>query len=294
MTVAILRAVPSADGEAALRDELRSAGFVEGRNLEVLGVDGEEAYPDAAEAEDVVRQWLERSPDLIVAMSTSSAMAAQAAAPDVNVLFLSNDPKATGLVRDEQRPEGRLTGTTYRVPSDRTLTLLRRLVPSITTVGLPVPAGDPAGAAHRDAVAAAARELGITLLVEEFSDATDVGQSIDRLADGGAEAIMLSSSPQAVRAIAETEAAIRRHDLPAVANSNVAEFAVLALYPDSAELQRQMGRQAARLLTGSSPSAVPVENPRRFHIRVNAAAAEELGIDVPVDVEREADEVVRP
>jgi putative tryptophan/tyrosine transport system substrate-binding protein len=294
VTVAFLRAVPSTDGVTPLLEELRAAGYVQGRSLRVLAGDPDEVYPDPAEAETVVREWVADGTDLIVAMSSSGAMAARDAAPDVNVLFLSNDPLATGLVRDERRPEGRLTGATYRVPSDRTLTLLRRLIPDARRIGLPLPAGDPAGAAHRDAVADAAAQLGIELVVDEFSDADDAGRSVVRLAERGVDAVMLSSSPAAIMAYPQTQAALARHDLPAIANTGVADFAVLSLYPDLEVLQRQMGRMAARLLSGSSPSAVPVEDPRRFLVRVNAGAAAALGITVPAEVQREADEVLEP
>jgi putative tryptophan/tyrosine transport system substrate-binding protein len=291
-TIAVLRALPSGTGEVPLLDELRVAGFVPGRSLEVLAADADEAYPEPADAEAAVRGWVVAGADLIVAMSTAGAVAAHAAAPDVNVLFLSNDPMATGLVNDERRPEGRLTGATYRVPSDRTLTLLQRLIPDVAVIGLPYPADDPAAAAHRDAVAAAAQQLDLELLTEEFTDDSDVTAAVDRLAQQGAEVLMLSSSPTAIRAFPPTQAAVERHGLPAIANSNAADFALLSLYPDSDELQRQMGRQAARLLSGSSPSAVPVEDPRRFVVRVNAGVAAALDITITAEVQREADEVV--
>jgi putative tryptophan/tyrosine transport system substrate-binding protein len=291
-TVAFLRAVPSSTGEVALIEELRDAGYVRGRNLEVLGGDGDEAYPDPADAEAAVRGWVDAGVDLIVAMSTAGAVAAQAVAPDVKVLFLSNDPTATGLVRDEQHPEGLQTGATYRVPSDRTLTLLQRVLPDVSVIGLPLPADDPAGAAHRDAVAEAAEQLGLQLLEEEFTDGPEAAAAVEGLARRGAEAIMLSSSPLAVRVYPDTQVAAQRSGLPAVANNSAADFALVSLYPDTEELLRQMGRQAARLLSGSRPSSVPVEDPRRFLVRVNAAVAADLGVAIPVEVEREADEVV--
>lgn len=79
--------------------------------------------------------------------------------------------------------------------------------------------------------------------------------------------------------------------MPFAANVATAEQAVLTLSPDSASIGSQLGRQAARLLNGASPASVPVEDPRRFHIGLSQKVAQELGIQLPADVVREADVV---
>lgn len=293
-TIAFLRAVAgTGTTEPALLQELRGAGFIEGRNLTVLADDPEEVYAEPEEVQEVLEEWRERRVDLIVALSSAGAMAAHRMLPDANILFLSNDPTALGLVRNEAHPEGRMTGVTFRVPADRTLDLTLRALPSVKQVGLAYAPDDPAGLPNRDAVAEAAGELGVELLLEEFTGPDDVGGAVASLAERGADVLLLSNSPTAVRVLAETEAAARAHRLPVVANTSFAASAVIALYPDSEELARQLGRQAARLLSGSSPSAIPVEDPRRFLITVNAVAAAELGIDLPQDVTREAHQVIR-
>jgi putative tryptophan/tyrosine transport system substrate-binding protein len=292
--VAFLRAVAGeAPMEATMLDELRLAGFEPGRNLDIIGGEPEVAHPDPDEARGVAAQWEAEGVDLIVAFSSSGAEAARDAAPDTDVLFVSNDPTSAGLIADEQQPEGRLTGVTFRVPADRTLDLAGRVVPELGSVGLTYPADDPAGAAHREAIRAAADEMGMTLLIETFADAAELDEAVATLAGDGVQVLIVSNSPPVSGLLAELEAAAAAHGLPAVANTTLADFAILSLGPDVEELGRQLGRQAARLLSGSPPSAVPVEDPRRFQLTLNESAAAEFGLELPEDVVREASEVTR-
>jgi putative tryptophan/tyrosine transport system substrate-binding protein len=311
MTIAFLRAVAGAPStEPEFVAELRRGGFREGLNLVILAGGADEAYPDADQAAAAVRRWREADVDLIVALSTSGARVARDEAPDVDVLFLSNDPTAAGLVGDESAPEGRLTGASFRVPADRTLDLVGRVVPGLSRIGLAYPPDDPAATAHRDVVQDAADTLGIRLVTAEFTDAADAAAAVDQLAADGVQAILLSTSPVATRALAETAAAVlstspvatralaetaaaaAQHRLPVAANTTLADFAVVSLSPDTEELGRQLGRQAARLLAGAEPSSVPVEDPNRFVLTLNAQVAADLGLSLPDDLLREANTVI--
>lgn len=290
VSVAFLRAVAgAASTEPSFVATLRAAGYVEGDNLTLLDADADVAYPDPEAAAAAVEGWVEQGVDLIVALSSSGAMVAAATAPDVDVLFLSTDPTATGLVEDEDEPEGRLTGVSFRVPADRTLSLAQRAVPGLDSVGLAYPPSDPAALAHRDAVVAAAEDLGIELPLAEFTDATDVGAAVDQLVAAGADAILVSTSPVATRALAETGTAAARHHLPVIANTTLADFALVSLTADTVELGRQLGRQAARLLAGASPATVPVEDPNRFVLTLGGEAAASLGLVLDPGLVREAD-----
>lgn len=291
--VAFLRAVAGTPStEPSFVATLRTGGYEDGRNLRLLAADADEAYPDPEDAEAAVARWVEEGVDLIVALSSSGALVAREAAPEVEVLFLSTDPMATGLVRDEDRPEGNLTGVSFRVPADRTLALARRAVPGLDAVGLAFPPSDPAALANRDAVLAAARSLGVRNELAEFDGPEGVADAVAQLAAAGVDALVVSTSPSATRALPETAAAAAAHRLPLIANTTVAGSAVVSLTADTEELGRQLGRQALRLLAGEAPSSVPVEDPNRFLLTLNRRAAAELGLDFDEGLVREADAVV--
>lgn len=294
-TIAFLRAVPTTTAvQSAFLATLRREGYLVGTNLTLLAEDNEETYPEQEDAEAAVRQWRQEGVDLIVAFSTVGARAAEEAAPDVNTLFLANDPIATGLVENAETPGGSLTGVTFRVPADRTLDLIRRAIPGERPIGLAYPPDDSAGIAHRDEVLASAEELGVSVIVEPFADADEIGGSISKLADRGVGALLLSTSPTAIRALEEFRGAAASAGLPTIANTPLVPWAILSLYPDSEEIGRQLARQAVRLLSGSTPASVPVEDPRQLILELNAVAAAEHGIEFSDDLMREADRVTIP
>lgn len=292
-TIAVLRAVGESPTEAAFFAALRQAGFVPDRRLDVLPVDPTEAHPDPDDAAAALRRWDQQGADLVLALSSLGAITALETVPDTPVLFLSFDPVAVGLVEDEDRPEG-TTGVTFRVPVDRTLDLVRRAIPDMETVGVIVAAEDPPAPAHAEQIQTVAGELGMRVVTASYDDPARIERAVGSLADGGADAILIATAPTAARYTEEvlTHAEARR--LPVIANSSLADGALLVLHPDPDELGRQLGAQAVRLLSGSSPSSVPVEDPRRFRLKVDTTVASELGFEVPPDVLREADEVVLP
>jgi putative ABC transport system substrate-binding protein len=295
VTVAILRAVRSTEpgNVEAFFAELDHGGFTVGKNLTVIGADPAEVHPDPADAESTVRGWAKNRLDLVVALSSSGAMAASRAAPGTKVLFLSNDPMAVGLVKDERRPEGHLTGATFRVPADRTLDVARQVIPGLQRVGLLYPPADPAAAPVVAATTKAAANLGLEVSAGPFSTTDEIDSVMQGLRDQGIGCLILANSPTTVRSYPAITAALARQPLPVVTNTD-ADFALVVLEPDARELYRQMGRQAVRLLHGSLVSQVPVEDPAGFRFVLNLGVADRLGLQISPDVERKADAVVRP
>lgn len=290
--IAFLRPVAQGSaGQELLLGELRAQGFIEGRNLEVLARDSEEAHPDPDDAAATVESWVDQGVDLIIASSSSGALIASETAPDLPVLFISNDPSAVGLIANEDQPEGDLTGVTFRVPADRTLDIARRALPRFRSVGFVYPAADPAAPPHRTAVLQAASELGIGVELAPFEDEQGVAAAIKSLEAADVDAIFLSNSPSAIVMLDQIQAAVRKAKLPLIANTDVAEDAIVILTPDTEELSRQLGRQVARLLGGSMVADVPVEDPAHFRVLFDLESADRLGFEIPTAVLREADEV---
>lgn len=292
-TIGVLRTVasPQTDNVETLLTTLAEGGWVAGENLTVLGRDPSEVHAEPADAQAVVTSWRALGLDLVVALSSTSAQAAAAAAPDTPVLFLSNDPTGVGLVANERRPAGTLTGVTYRVPADRTIDLARQVVPDLHRIGFLSPADDPVAAPSLATTAEAAAELGMDLLPAAFQDTADIPAELHRLRDEGAGALLLANAPGTVRAFPAIAEAAAAAGLPVVANT-AADFAVVVLEPDAAELYRQLGRQAVRLLSGTPVADVPVEDPAGYRLTLNAGVAARLGIEFAPEVKQVAHTVV--
>ncbi len=97
-TIAFLRSVraPDTGAQDAFVEELERLGYRVGENLELLAADPAEVHTDPADVEQTLERWLDSGVDVIVALSTTAAMAAERAAPETDVLFLSNDPSPPG------------------------------------------------------------------------------------------------------------------------------------------------------------------------------------------------------
>lgn len=291
VTVGMLRIV-SDENHGDFVDELRRQGLRVGIDVVLLPSDPEELYGDAAAAEAAVHRWLRGDLDLVVAFSTPFAQLVAGLEVDVPGLFVVNDPLAAGLVDDRRRPEGRMTGVTFRTPADRTLSLASEALGGLSRVGYLFPSGDPAVPGHRAAFLAAAEQLDIELVEASFAEPADVAAAAAVLAAADVEAVVIANSNATFRAQEALRAALDEHRLPAIGTTDILDFAVLVLTPDGAELRRQLARQAARILQGADVANVPVEDPRKFLLILNRTKARELGLgDIPDGLLRQADVV---
>lgn len=289
--IGFVRSVPASSGNTPFDEALASGGFTVGDNLVYVQDEPDtEVLITPEEVTAAVTGWVAEGIDLIVAFSSSGAEAAATAAPDTPVLFLVNDPIAVGLVSDKAHPDRNLTGATFRVPADRTLDLARQAIPGLRRIGVLVPATDPAGGPSRDAMLAAAQGLELGTSVEAFADEADIARAVTALGERDIQAIVVVNSPTSVRFMSSIEPVATSLGLPTIANTSLATRAVLVLEPNVDSLLARLGRQAARLLGGTPPADVPVEDPTEFRVVLNRTVAHELGLaEFTADLLRQAD-----
>jgi putative ABC transport system substrate-binding protein len=292
-TIGILRTVPGTTGDKDLLDALAEEGF-DRAHLTILGRNPNEVHTDDAETQQTVRDWVSKDVELIVALSTRTAAAATKAAPTTPVIVLSTDPAATGLVHNERHPEGNVTGSSYRVPADRTLALANEAFADadIKRVGCLEPVNDPAAIPARDALQAGADALGMEFICATFESPDDVPAAVQQVLAEHVDVIVLVNAPSTAIAFPQLRFVLSKTTVPVIANQP-ADFAVLTLSPDSVVVYRTMGRQAARILQGTPVAEVPVEDPARYLLVVNLPAATRIGRTISSSVVKRADQVIR-
>lgn len=290
-TIGILRAVPIPHHDAFI-EQLKALGWSLRGNLRILPSDMGDLYETDEQAMAAIRAWQQDDLDLIIAFSTPHAqlVADRTSTP---TLFVVNDPLASELVTDLDEPDGHLTGVTWKVPADRTLDIASRALGGLPRVGYLYPQGDPAVPGHRARVLTAAQMLEIEIVEEAFagSDPNTVAAAVETLAAAGVGAIYLTSSTATAQALDQLEEELDRHALPAISNVEFVDFAVVKVAPDIVEINRQLARQAARVLAGSDVASVPVEDPRRFVITIDRTKAASLGRPIAAEILQEADVV---
>jgi putative tryptophan/tyrosine transport system substrate-binding protein len=288
--VVVLRSVADPYHDAFL-EELRDQRFVLGRDVTVAPEGGAVVHetPDEAAAELAAAST---DAAVVVAYSTPNARAALDAGGDVPIVSVVNDPVASELLADRDRPEGHLTGVTFTTPMDRTLQLASAVVGEIDRVGFLVPADDPAIAGPRERLEREAARIGAEVVEADFTGTDDVPAAVAELAAADVDVVLLGASNAVLAALERLERELAAAALPVVANNSRATFAVAVLEPDGHEVRRQVARQVARLLRGDPVEMVPVEDPRRFRTLLDRERVAQLGLP-PLDeaLLRQADEV---
>lgn len=289
-TIAFIRTSPiPAASQEALLDEIVAAGWTSGENLTLLNEDPEAVFSEE-ELADAVDGFVAEGADLLVALSTAATRAAMENDDDIPVLVVANDPVASGLVVNPRAPDGVVTGIAFQVPADRTIDLARQLVGADHPLGL-LHAADPVTTPIVDDMRAAAESLSVQLVVESFGSEDEVSAAVSRLSEAGVGAVMLVNAPALVAAHDAIEEATTAVGMPAIANTNVNDFAVLVLAPNNIAVYGQLGRQAVRLLGGADVDEVPLEEPATFNLVVRAGIAEQLGVEIKDELLAQADEV---
>jgi putative ABC transport system substrate-binding protein len=293
--VAMLTAVarnPAFD--RTLLETLRDAGWVEGRNLafEVRAAEGRYDRLPALAAE--LLRW---QPQVILTSQTPSTQALLKLTTTVPIVMVGHgDPVRYGLIKNLARPEGNVTGVSFLVNevAVKTVELLKEAVPRTARVAVFTNPDNPGARPVLEALREASRTLGTTVHAVDVTTAEDVDQALEGLPRERVDAIFLG--PEALiithRQRIIDAAATRR--LPVVGANRVfcLAGALLCYAPDGTSIARTAARYVDRILRGARPADLPVEQPSRFELLVNAKTARALGLPLLPTLLLRADHVI--
>jgi putative ABC transport system substrate-binding protein len=278
------------------RQALRDAGFREDENIAIEYRSADRKIDQLpALAGDLVRQQV----SVIVASGINAARAAKAATTTIPIVFTTaSDPVALGLVASLNRPGGNLTGVTTisRELGPKKMELLREMIPSVTKVALLV---NPHSAAdlkiYIQDMEAAARRLGLEVIVLNATSGTEIQMAFARAIEQGASALVATVGEVFAGSGANQIAELGlRHKLPTVAGTgqSITAGTVIHYGTDFRDSFRQVGIYVARILKGEKPADLPVMQPTRFELVVNLKAAKIIGLTIPETFLVRADEVI--
>jgi putative ABC transport system substrate-binding protein len=278
----------------AFRQGLKQAGFVEGQNVTIeyrFAENQTDRMPGLAT--DLVR----RQVAVIAATDFTATQAAKAATATIPIVFqMGADPVARGLVASMNRPGGNITGFTNITTGlvAKRLALLHELVPNAATIAvLIVPTGVNFEINKRD-LQEAARVLGLQLVFESVTSDIEIDAAFPSLVQQQTGGLLLTDSILFNNRREKLVALAARHKVPAI--YTFPEFTAaggLMSYASSlAEGYRQTGMYVGRILKGEKPADLPVLQPTRFALVINAQTARMLGLTVPPSLLALADEVI--
>ena len=231
----------------------------------------------------------------VLAPNTPAARVTKRAAGNIPVVFFTGeDPVASGLVASLNRPGGNVTGVTsmFGGLAAKQVGLLRELVPAATVIGFLVNPGNPISEQNvRDALDAA-QKLGETIEIVHASSEAEIDAAFDTLRNTRASALLVQ--PDAFLINKRIVALAARDALPAMYQTSdmVAAGGLMSYGSSFADMYRQMGVYAGKVLKGANPAEMPVMQPVKFEMAINLRTAKALGIEISASILAQADEVI--
>ena len=277
---------------AAFREGLGEFGYVEGQNV-VIEYRWAEGHFDRLPA--LAADLVDRKVDVIVTEGgDTSVLPAKHATSRIPIVFHTNsDPVATGLVASIARPGGNLTGVSLHGLAAKRIELLSELVPQARAIAFLVNPNDPfAGGEIRDAQEAA-RIKGVQLRVVEAGSDSEIEPAFAGLNEMGTGALVVGFSSIFSR-MAQIVALASRNMIPAIYSGRlwVETGGLLGYGSNFPAMYRQKGIYAGKILKGTKPADLPVEQPSKVELVVNLKTAEALGLTVLPSILARATEVI--
>jgi putative ABC transport system substrate-binding protein len=276
---------------------LRDLGYVEGRNL-VIEYRDAEGKPERLPA--LAAELVALKVDVIVAGNTPQTLAAKQATRTIPIVFsFALDPVTDGLVTSLARPGGNVTGLSFLAAElvGKRLELLTQAVPRVSRVAVLWQPGGQAERTEKDlqtAAEVAARALGVRLQFVEARGPADIDRAFSDMTRARAGALTVLGSAMLFNQRRRLVDLAAKNRLPAVygLREYVDAGGLMAYGTNGADLFRRAATYVDRILKGTKPADLPVEQPTKFDLIINLKTAKALGLTIPQTVLLQANQVI--
>jgi putative ABC transport system substrate-binding protein len=280
------------DKEAFLQG-MREVGYVEGASLMI---DVRSADSDLSRLPALAADLARAAPDVIVAVNTPGTAAVIETGTRIPIVMaVVGDPVSLGFVQSLARPGGNVTGIS-NVVSDLTakrLALFKEAIPSLARVMVLYHPDEPIAQIQMREIEDPARALGMTLDFAPVRSVDDLESAFAAAAAARVDGVFRLAG-QATTFAPQTGALALRYRLPLMAlqRADVRGGALISYAADHPELFRRAAVYVDRILKGTSPQTLPIEQPTKFELAVNLRTARALGLVLPPPILERADEVI--
>jgi putative ABC transport system substrate-binding protein len=286
----------SGPSEEAFRQGLRNLGYLEGQNIAIewrLAKGKLDQLP--ALAADLARL----SVDCIYTLGVESTRAAKQATSTIPIVMgdADDDPVGQGLIASLARPGGNVTGF-ISISSELTskrLELLKEVVPSLSRVAILYMAQSRAAEGHLRESQIAARDLGMDLKSLPVRGKDDLEHAFKIARKQQVQGLIIVSVAGISAHQPQIAGLAIKNRLPTMhtQTARVAEGGLMSYSADVLEIRRRAATYIDKILKGTKPSELPVQQPTKFELVINLKTAKQIGLTMPPNVLARADRVIR-
>ena len=278
----------------ALRKGLNELGYVEGKNIELVNRFADEHYD---RFDGLAAELVKAKVDVIVGSISSAAIAAKRQTASIPIIFVaSGDPMGMCLVDTLARPGGNVTGTSnlFVDMAAKNLELLKDCFSNLSAVEVVGNSNSPILRSYVSAVQAAAEILHVSVHVVEVRSPGELERGFSEMGNAHVDAVLLMPDGMFTNEKKHIAEIALAHKLPAIAYSaELAEAGALMSYgANIADSFRHTAVYIDKVLKGTNPADIPVEQPVLFDFVVNLRTAKALGLSIPPTVLARADKVI--
>jgi putative ABC transport system substrate-binding protein len=277
-----------------LVQRLDQLGWTEGRNLRI---DYRWGAAERGRARALAQELVALQPDMIVAGGGPAAFAIWQATRAVPIVFVQVvDPVALGIVASLARPGGNLTGFTHFESAivGKWLEALKEIAPGMSRAAVIFDSDNIASAVYLRAIETVSASFSVQLTPMGVRDAAEIERAIDLFAREPNGGLSVLPGPATFEHRDLIIARAARHKLPAVYHRRlyVDGGGLMSYGVDLPDMYRRAAGYVDRVLKGAKPADLPVQAPNKFELVINLKAAKALGLDVPLQLQQRADEVI--
>ncbi len=273
---------------------MREHGYIDGQNVTLVERWAEgrsERFPE------LVGEMLRLRADVILAVSVPAALAAKDGTTTIPVVFIASDPLGSGLVPSLARPGGNLTGFSLFLGdefSSKWLELLKETVPNVSRVAILSNPVNPASSHYVSVLRGAAEKLGVTLHLQAISDPDQFNGAFSTMIAAHAQALVVVVDPLTVRFRGQIVELAMKNRLPAMYGFRefVDAGGLIAYGVNVPYLCRSAAVYVDKIIKGTKPADLPVQQPTRFELVINLKTAMALGLEIPPTLLARADELI--
>jgi ABC-type uncharacterized transport system substrate-binding protein len=277
---------------AAFVQRLRDLGWIESRNV---AIEYRWAEGRSERFAEIATELVRLKVDVIVTNGVAGVAAKQATSVIPIVLAIAADPVGSGLVASLARPGDNVTGLSLQQTDmgGKRLGLLREVIPRLRRLGIMANVSYSAAVLEMGEVEASARTLGLDTAKSEIRRAEDIAPAIETL-KGRADSLYVvgDTLTNTNRISINTLAVAARLPTIYVDKESVEAGGLMSYGPNYTDLFRRAADYVDKILRGTKPGDIPVEQPTKFELVINLTTAKALGLTVPLIMQMTADEVI--